>query len=67
MKGQIINNKWEYLKPLDTDISEVVYDTARSKIKRNVLSFLNNSDLFASKGLSKSRDLLYGSQEREKP
>ena len=63
MKGQIINNKWEYLKPLDTDISEVVLsDTARSKIKRNVLSFLNNSDLFASKGLSKSRGiLLYGS------
>ena len=63
LKGQIINNKWEYLKPLDTDISEVVLsDTARSKIKRNVLSFLNNSDLFASKGLSKSRGiLLYGS------
>lgn len=35
---------------------------ARSKLNRNVLSFLNNSDLFAAKGLSKSRGiLLHGS------
>ena len=62
MKGQIINNKWEYIKPLATEFGEVVLqDEARSKINRNVLSFLKNSDLFASKGLSKSRGiLLYG-------
>jgi len=62
LKAQIINNKWEYIKPLATEFGEVVLqDEARSKINRNVLSFLKNSDLFASKGLSKSRGiLLYG-------
>ena len=62
LKGQIINNKWEYVTPTESHLSDVVLsDKARAKINRNVLSFLNNSDLFASKGLSKSRGiLLYG-------
>jgi AAA+ superfamily predicted ATPase len=62
LKGQTINNKWEYITPTQSSLADVVLsDGARSKITRNVLSFLNNSDLFASKGLSKSRGiLLYG-------
>jgi len=62
LKGHIINNKWEYVKPTESSLKDVILsDKARSKINRNVLSFLNNSDLFAAKGLSKSRGiLLYG-------
>jgi AAA+ superfamily predicted ATPase len=62
LKGQTINNKWEYITPTQSSLNDVVLsEAARSKINRNVLSFLNNSDLFASKGLSKSRGiLLYG-------
>lgn len=62
LKGQIINNKWEYITPTKFSLDDVVLgDKERSAINCNVISFLNNSDLFAAKGLSKSRGiLLYG-------
>jgi len=62
LKGKIINNKWEYITPTDSSLSDVVLgDKSRKQIQRNILSFLDNSELFAAKGLSKSRGiLLYG-------
>lgn len=60
LKGNAINNKWEYIIPTSSELSDVILnETAKLRLNRNILSFLQKSDLLAAKGLSKSRGILF--------